>query len=377
MTKVSLIVIIPDWSKTRAVEQFFCLVIKRGIVTARKTTLLLFLIFVLLPHIAFAGYIDGRDDDGEISMALGVQGWFTQANAKWQISFPYTTQLANSGISAGTPGKIESSLDYGKIDSPMVIATAGGNVAPGFAFDVVYGYGSISGGHGTDTDRFLPSSGGGLEFSQSTNNLDGNVRLWGINFYYNTRRFADKQAGPWGFVLGFLHYGDNLQMTNGTQTVSVPFDGNVFPPLGPFPANQVLNSSYDFSWNLLKVGVTSQAALGKGFSYTGAVSVYPYVDYTGDGYWNLRAGTNPSDFRIQSPNFIQKSNKGYGYEASLGLIYEFTENMELLAGYRYMYLYAGNGTDTIYFANGATVQSTLDWVTVTRHGPYAELLFKF
>jgi opacity protein-like surface antigen len=354
------------------------LFIRRDIVTTRKTTLLLFLVFVLFPYIAFAGDIDVYDyGDGEINTALGIQGWFTQADAKWQISFPYATQFANPGISAGTPGKIESRLDYRKIDSPMIIASAGGNVAPRFAFDVVYGFGSITDGHGTDTDRFLPSSGGGLEFSQSTNKLDGDVRLWGINFYYNTRRFADSEAGPWGFVLGFLHYGDNLQMTNAVQTVSVPFDGNTFPPPGPFPTNQVLNSTYDFSWNLLKVGVTSQAELGNGFSYTGLLSAYPYVDYKGEGYWNLRAGTNPSDFRLQSPNFIQKSNKGYGYEAALGLIYEFSENVELQAGYRYMYLYAGNGTDTIYFADGAAVQSTLDWVTVTRHGTYAELLFKF
>jgi opacity protein-like surface antigen len=311
-------------------------------------------------------------------MALGVQGWFTQADAKWQISFPYTTQFANPGISAGTPGKIESRLDYKHIDSPMIIASAGGNLAkPRFAFDVVAGYGSISGGQGIDTDRFIPSSGGGLEFSQSTNKLDGDVRLWGINFYYNTRRFGDKKSGPVGFVLGYLHYEDNLKMTNAVQTVSVPFDGSAFPPLGPFPADQVLNSTYDFSWELAKVGVTSQAELGKGFSYTAAFSVYPYVDYKGKGYWNLRAGTNPTDFWQNSPNFIQKSNKGYGYEASLGLLYALSPNVELLAGYRYMYLYAGNGTDTIYFANGAAVQSTLDWVTVTRQGAYMELLFKF
>jgi opacity protein-like surface antigen len=301
---------------------------------------------------------------------MGIQGWFSHANAKWQISFPYIT-------GAGAVGKVESRLDYRKIDSPLVIATAGGNVVPQFAFDVVYGYGSITGGRGTDTDRFLVSSGGGLEFSQSTQSLNGDVRLWGINVYYNTKRFADKQAGPWGFVLGFLHYADNLQMTNAVQTVSVPFDGNIFPIIGPFPPTQVLNSTYDFSWNVLKAGVLGQAALGKGFSYNGALSVYPYVDYKGEGYWNLRAGTNPSDFRLQSPNFIQKSNKGYGYEASLGFAYELSENMELLAGYRYMYLYAGNGTDTVYFANGDAISSTLDWVTVTRHGAYAELLFRF
>ena len=330
------------------------------------------MIVVLFPLIGFAGYIDGRDDDedSEINAAVGLQGWFTQANAKWQISFPYTT-------SSGVVGKIESRLDYRKIDSPLVIMTAGGNVAPRFAFDVIYGYGSITGGRGTDTDRFLPSSGGGVEFSKSTNSLDGEVRLWGINFTYNTKRFADKEAGHWGFVLGFLHYGDRLQMTNAVQTVSVPFDGTNFLPVGPFPPNQVLSSTFDFSWDLLKAGVVHQAELAKGFSYSGTLSVYPYVDYQGEGYWNLRAGTTPSDFRIQSPNFIQKSNKGYGYEASLGLAYDLSEKVELSAGYRYFYLYAENGIDTVYFADGSALQSTLDWVTVTRHGAYAELLFKF
>ena len=166
-------------------------------------------------------------------------------------------------------------------------------------------------------------------------------------------------------------------MTNAAQTVSVPFDGTIFPLVGPFPSNQVLNSTYDFSWNLLKAGVVHQAELAKGFSYTGTLSVYPYVNYRGEGYWNLRAGTNPSDFRLQSPNFIQKSNKGYGYEASLGLAYELSENIELLAGYRYFFLYAYDGTDVTYFANGFEYTSNLDWVTVTRHGAYAEVLFKF
>jgi opacity protein-like surface antigen len=325
----------------------------------------------LFPLIVFAWDMNDREDDhAEINSGLGLQGWFSQADAKWQISFPYTT-------SAGIPGTIESRLDYRKIDSPLTIATAGGHVASLFAFDVVYGYGSITGGRGTDTDRFLPSSGGGLEFSQSTNKLDGDTRLWGINLYYNSRQYGDKQAGPWGLVLGFLHYEDNLRMTSAVQTVSVPFDGFSFPSLGPFPSTLVLNSTYDFSWNLLKMGVVHQAELAKGFSYSGSLAVYPYVDFQGEGYWNLRAGTSASDFRIQSPNFIQRSNKGYGYEASLGLAYELSENWELSAGYRYMYLYAGNGTDIVYFADGTAVQSDLDWVTVTRHGAYAELLLKF
>jgi hypothetical protein len=340
-------------------------------VSVRKATVFIIGIIVLFPLISFAGYIDDHDyDNAGFNSAVGIQGWFSQANAKWQISFPYTT-------SAGIPGKIESRLDYRKIDSPLYIATAGGALVPYFSFDVVYVYGSITGGGGTDSDRFLPSSDAGLEFSQSTNSLSGDVRLWGINFYYNDRRFANKQAGPWGLVLGYLHYADNLQMTNAVQTVSVPFDGTIFPLVGPFPPDKVLSSKYYFSWDLLKVGIVRQAELAYGFSYIGMLSVYPYVNYQGDGFWNLRAGTNPSDFRLQSPNFIQKSNKGYGYEASLGLVYDLGDNLELLAGYRYFFLYAHGGTDTTYFADGSEYTSNLDWVSVTRHGAYAEVLFKF
>lgn len=339
------------------------------IVQKNRTLLYLFLIFFLFPLTVVAGHLDEKDST-EINSAISFQSWFSQANAKWQISFPYTT-------STGIEGKIESRLDYKGIDSPLVIMRAGGNVAPRFAFDVVTGYGSISGGRGTDTDRFLPSSGGGFEFSRSTNSLDGDTRLWGINVYYNTRQFADTEAGPWGIVLGFLYYGDSLRMTGAVQTVSVPFDGSSFPPLGPFPPTQVLNSTFDFSWNLLKVGVVHQAELADALSYSGTLSVYPCVNYHGAGYWNLRAGTNSSDFRLESPNFIQKSEKGYGYEASLGLAYELSENAALSAGYQYMYLYAGNGINTVFFADGFAASSILDWAKITRHGAYATMLFRF
>jgi opacity protein-like surface antigen len=340
-------------------------------VNIKEIVLFLILMFFLSPHIVFAGDFASRDDDTEgIHAALGVQGWLSRADAKWQISFPYNT-------STDIAGKIESRLDYRKIDSPVLIVTGGGDVTPQFAFDVMYGYGSITGGRGTDTDRFLPSAGGGYDFSQSTNSLDGDTRLWGINLYFRPEQFDDTQAGPWGLVLGYLYYGDSLRMTNGAQTVSMTFDGSSFPPLGPFSANQVLDSTFNFSWNMLKVGIVYQAEPINGFSYTGTLSVYPYVDYEGEGYWNLRAGTQSSDFRLQSPNFIQKSKKGYGGDASLGLSYAITEEVKLSAGYRYMYVYARDGTDIVYFADGTAAQSTLDWATATRHGAYAELLIRF
>jgi opacity protein-like surface antigen len=311
-----------------------------------------------------------EDDESEINMAFGLKGWLSTADAKWQISFPYITR-------AGQQGKIESELDFKKIDSPMVIVTGGARVAPLFSFDLIYGTGSISGGRGSDTDRFVPAQGSQFEFSKSTSEVTGDVKMWGGNFYFNNRRFGETKAGPWGAVIGLLHYEDNLTIQKGVQTVSVTFDGNSFPSVGPFPASQVLNSTFDFSWNAFKVGVTNQSAIRKDLLFDGMLALYPLVRYTSEGYWNLRAGNNPTDFRRQFPNFTQQSTSGYGYEAAVGLSYEVSENVLLSAGYRYFYLYATNGTDTVYFANGTTSESTLDWVTVTRHGAYAEFLLKF
>ena len=108
-------------------------------------------------------------------------------------------------------------------------------------------------------------------------------------------------------------------------------------------------------------------------------SIYPYVSYEGDGYWNLRAGTNPNNFRTRSPNFIQTASTAYGYDASLGLTYLVTENLELTAGYRYFYLVCAewNGHDILFPVEQGKYQDRLDWVTVTRHGAYAAAVLKF
>ncbi len=330
----------------------------------QSVCVLLCLLFLLLPLNVYAADPFSADQE-EASAAFGLEGWLSRADAKWQISFPYVT-------STGQLGQIQSRLDFKRIDSPMIIFSGGGKVSGDYSFDVLYGAGSISSGHGLDTDRFIPDSGGGYDFSRSTNDVRGDVKTWGVNFYYKNKRYGSAHAGPWGMVLGYLHYNDSLHMTNGIQTLPLNFDG-LTQPAGPFPG---LDSTYNFSWDMLKAGVLYQPKLTENLSLSGALSFYPYVNYEGDGYWNLRTtGTNA--FRSQSPNFIQTSTAGYGYDASLGLTYAVGKNLELTAGYRYFYLYAQNGTDTTYFANGAVSQDRLDWVTVTRTGAYAGAVFKF
>jgi hypothetical protein len=320
---------------------------------------------LLFPILVYAGD-RFSDDEEDLTAAVGLEVWLSQAAAKWQISFPFITN-------AGEPGTVQSRLDFKKINSPVTVFTAGGRVEGNFSFDLLYGTGEIHGGHGVDTDRFIPDSGGGYDFSQSTNDISGDVREWGINFYYNNKRYGSTAPRPWGMVLGYLHYKESMRMTNGVQTLPLNFEG-LTQPAGPFPG---LNSTYDFTWDMLRMGVLCQPKLTESLSLSGTFSIYPYISYEGDGYWNLRAGSTPNSFRTQSPNFIQKSTTGYGYDASLGLTYGVGENVELAAGYRYFYLYARSGTDTTYFANGAEYQDRLDWVTVTRHGAYASVIYKF
>ncbi len=70
---------------------------------------------------------------------MSVQGWFTSAEAKWQISFPYTTKMTNPGIPDGTAGTMESELKFKKIDSPIMVASGVGRITPLISFDVMFG----------------------------------------------------------------------------------------------------------------------------------------------------------------------------------------------------------------------------------------------
>lgn len=310
----------------------------------------------LFPAIQASGE-DRQFNDSPSGFFLNLQHWRSSASAQWRISF--------QGRLAGQDGTGESELTFDHLDSPLILAGAGGAIDPHLSFDFAYGLGSITGGRGTDTDRFFPESGGGYEFSRSQSDISGDVKLWLLNLYADTRPHHDCSRSSWGAVAGFLHYEDNLVMRNGVQ---------IIPVFGPF--TQELNSTYDFSWDAFKVGVRRRAPIIGGLSYNGMFSLYPYVRYRGEGYWNLRT-TGPDAFRSQSPNFVQKSTSGLGHEAALGLTYALSDTFLATLGYRYLYLSVKNGTDTLYYADGSSAESNLDWVKVTRKGAYLEILVLF
>jgi len=323
----------------------------------RSTALLMILAICPFFLITEARSEEIKDSNPANTVFLRMQDWYSSAAAKWQISF--------SGSLGGKTGTGESELTFNHLNSPLVIVSAGAVIDSLFSFDYTYGTGSISGGRGSDADRFFPLGGGGYEFSRSESEITGDVRLWEVNLYADNRRFVDQRSSSWGMVLGFLHYEDNLIIRNGVQIV---------PVYAPF--SQHLDSTYNFSWDTFKIGVTHRAPIIARFSYAGMLSFYPYVQYEGEGYWNLRT-TGSGAFRSQSPNFVQKSTSGYGYEAALGFTYAASDNVELSLGYRHLFLSARDGTDTLYYADGTSANSHLDWVNVTRKGVHAEVLIRF
>ncbi len=290
---------------------------------------------------------------------FGIEEWFTQADAGWQISFSY------NGPTSG-PGTVESELKFERINSPITLLKGSRPLGTDWSLDASLGIGNINSGQGTDTDRFLPLSGAGYIFSESKQDLSGDVLLLEINAY----RRRNQSSNPWGLIVGFLHYEDRLRIRNGVQTISVSFDGGGTVPLGPFPG---LDSTFDFYWTALKVGSLYEWKAIKRLSLTGSLSLYPVTVYYGEGFWNLRAGT---DFRSNGPSFTHLS-LGYGYEAMLGITILITQRADFSAGYRYLQLKARNGTDTTYFVDGTTGTADLDWAEVTRHGAYAKFMFRF
>src|SRR3990172_2555495 len=262
----------------------------------------IFSVFLFLSH-PFVVHAAGQYGTYESDWSFGFQEWFTSGEASWQISFPI------SG------GRTESELNFKHIDSPITILRGGGNLDSEWSFNASVGFGSISGGRGTDTDRDLPYTGGVIVWSESKQDISGDVRFLEINLAHWERVERNPKA-PWGIGVGFLHYEDRLTITNGVQTV---------PVYSPFPG---LNSTYDFYWNALKISALHERPLDENISFSAALSLYPYVNYYGEGYWNLRtiygSTYNPYPFRSDGPSFTHKTTWGYGFDANLGITYHIT-----------------------------------------------------
>jgi len=278
------------------------------------------------------------------SFEIGFETWLSNGKGEWEIEFgDFFFQ-----------GK--SKLKWEDIDAPVLILNAEAALTPKISVSGSFGMGDIDDGKNTDGDWI-----GGFQYSESRADTDGDFTLGDINIYYQilSTEVAGKPMELDVFA-GYLYYEDDLRDKNGVQTVideqavNEPFDG--------------LNSTYNFKWQMAKLGVRIKSQLSDAFNIVGNFAVLGLIDYEGEGYWNLR-----DDFRSDDPNFVQSADTGTGFEGKVSVRYILVENIFLQGGYRVIYMRAEDGSDKTYFADGSSESTDLSYVESLRHGAFAAL----
>lgn len=275
------------------------------------------------------------------SYEIGLETWLSNGKSEWEIEFgDFFFQ-----------GK--SKLKWEDIDAPVLILNAEAALTPKISVSGSFGVGDIDDGKNTDEDWI-----GGFQFSESEADTDGDFTMADINIYYQilSTEFSGKPLELDVFV-GYLYYEDDLRDQNGVQTIvdeqeiNEPFDG--------------LNSTYNFKWQMAKLGVRIKSQLSDAFTIVGNFAVLGLLDYEGEGYWNLR-----DDFRRDDPNFVQTADSGTGFEGKVSMRYTLVENVFFQGGYRVIYMRAEDGTDKTYFADGSSESTDLSYVESLRHGAF-------
>lgn len=316
----------------------------------RKLVVILLIIFF---PITSWGEEKERSDSFEY-FQFEIKEWISQGDSDWLKSFMF----------AGY--KIESELEFEDIDAPITIFTAKGK--PGLYWLTLQGslgFGKIDSGKSTDTDLI-----DGWLISESEADLDGDIFMADTTLFLRLFPWEEKSSSYLDGFIGFSYYREKLNMTNGVQTKN----SWILPtPLGPF---QGLNSTYEFRWTSLPVGLKGNLVLNKevapglySISLVGSAA-FGYSSYRGEGTWNLR-----TDWK-QNPSFKHEAT-GSVFLFNSGLIYQPIKHISIGAGYQLQRYRAKDGTETIFFANGREVKTSLDEVNSTRHGPYVLISGQF
>ena len=281
---------------------------------------------------------------------VGVETSFTTGESSWRISF--VEFIPGTGLLAGS-----SKLAWEEMDAAMLRFHGTYRITPRFRASISYGQGDISGGKNTDTDWFSLEQPNDYIFSESIADSDGRIRYIDAQLALRLNEIRDMSriGGVWDISAGYLFYQEDLRLRNGIQTIlfeeamNEPFDG--------------LNSKFLFEWHAFRLGLNVEVPLARRFRVKAGAAGLVGVDFRGEGYWNLR-----TDFRDESPNFVQRASGGYGAEFRMSGVFDFNEALYAEFGMWSITMRARNGTDKTYFADGAVGTTTLDNVESTRSG---------
>lgn len=208
--------------------------------------------------------------------------------------------------------------------------------------------GNIYSGNNQDSD--YASDNRQNEFSRSNNNSDAGYTL-DLNLSFGRQIPFHIEKHPFAISpqIGYSRHVQDLTMTNGNQTLSVPPYQNT--PLGPFKG---LSSSYSATWTSIWLGIDLNTPLFDKLALISAIQ-YHIANFVGQANWNLR-----SDFA--HPVSFEHDGTGAGWVMKLGLSYQFYSQWALTLTDIYQKWDIKNGTDTTFFTDGTASTTPLNEV---------------
>ncbi|MBI5048039.1 MAG: hypothetical protein HZB54_03690 [Deltaproteobacteria bacterium] len=302
------------------------------------------------------GYSNERADDA--SFFIGERTWQSIGDDKWNIA----------GTGSGGPPNILSELEYLGLTS-TIYEIYGGIRAGRGAIHMAYGFGSLYGGIYRDSD-YLRDDRQGI-YSLSTGTAES--KEWNALYYWNIdytyRILTNDQEEKFNeiyldMLVGYQLWHEKITMANGVQE----YGGT----LGPFAG---LNSTYEFIWKSVRLGLEGGIPIYKGFALKGSTIFIPYTQYEGEGIWNLR--TTGVFALKQSPSFTHSAKGGYGAQLEAFLVYHIHPAFTMGVGYRYWYIKSGKGDDITYFSDGTTGITQFNEAVNERQGYFLDISYIF
>lgn len=314
------------------------------------TALSLIFALLFLNTISYAAVEEGAtspDDRERITANLGIKAGYRIDRLNWNIARDFL----------GSEPNILSELRWEDLEifqvqfQPSLSAAGSRNSGLRYHLRGLFGWGDIFSGSNQDSD--YAGNNRTLEFSRSNNAADeGDVFdlsvAAGLEF---SGRGDDWTIIP---LIGYSYHEQNLQITDGYQTVTEQMIADDFfgtgainlPPLGPIPA---LGSRYHSEWYGPWLGLEVIFQPGVRWRFGGTLD-YHLVEYFGEADWNLREDLqHPVSFR----HWAEGDGVSFAVKTDLKLSQRWSGNLTA----KYQKWQADDGTDAVYLVDG-TISGT-------------------
>jgi hypothetical protein len=260
----------------------------------------------------------------------------------------------------GTNPNIFSELTWEDLEIFQVKANMRTAVNNTFYVRASLAYGWILGGENQDWD--YNGDNRTQLYSRSINNADdGDVwdATLGIGYQFNL--LSDRlRLIPLG---GYAYSEQNLKLTDGVQTLSLP---PATQPLGPIGG---LNSTYETKWNGPWLGVDFWLQASPKITLYGSFE-YHWADYEAEANWNLRAD-------LAHPKSFEHDADGSGIVIAFAGEYVLEGPWSVSLAANYQDWSTDAGTDRLYRADGTTSDTRLNEVNWKSYAILVGITYRF